>query len=225
MTKKPKVVLSWSTGKDSAWSLHVLRQRSDVEVVGLFSSMTGAEDDRKVSMHGVDRAVVHAQAAAAGLPLEEIFLPDPCPNEVYEEVMGAFIERVRDQGANQVAFGDLYLEDIRKYREDKLAGTGFEPVFPLWGLETTTLAKDMIAGGLKANIVSVDTDQLDAKFIGRAFDETLLADLPPGCDPCGENGEFHTVTYAGPMFSAPIEVALGDVVQGERFWHQQASLA
>jgi len=225
MTARPKVILSWSSGKDSVWSLQVLRRQGDVEVVGLFSSLTGPEDDRKVSMHGVDRAVVHAQAAAAGLSLEEIFLPDPCPNEVYEEVMGAFIGRVRDQGVTNVAFGDLFLEDIRKYREDKLQGTGFEPIFPLWGLDTAALAKEMIAGGLKAHIVSVDTQQLDATFIGRAFDNALLSDLPPECDPCGENGEFHTVTVAGPMFSAPIDVTLGDVVQGEQFHHQRASLA
>lgn len=221
---RPKVILSWSSGKDSAWSLHALKQKGEVEVVGLFSSLTGPEDDRKVSMHGVDRAVVHAQAEAAGLPLEEIFLPDPCPNEVYEEVMGAFIARVRGRGVTLVAFGDLFLEDIRKYREDKLRGTGFEPVFPLWNLDTTELARDMIAGGLKAHLISVDTDQLDAKFIGRAFDDALLAELPSGCDPCGENGEFHTVAVAGPMFSAPIDVVLGDVAQGERFSHQAASL-
>jgi len=225
MTERMKVVLSWSAGKDSAWSLHVLRQRSDVEVVSLFSSLTGDEDDRKVSMHGVDRAVVQAQATAADLPLEEFFLPDPCPNDVYEEVMGAFIERMRAQGVTNAAFGDLFLEDIRKYREDKLRGTGFEPLFPLWQIDTTELAQAMIAGGLKAYIVSVNTEQLDGRFIGRAFDETLLVNLPPGCDPCGENGEFHTVTVAGPMFSASIDVALGDVVQGEGFHHQQASLS
>ena len=141
---------------------------------------------------------MQAQATAADLPLEEIFLPDPCPNDVYEEVMGAFIERVRAQGVTNVVFGDLFLEDIRKYREDKLWGTGFEPLFPLWQIDTTELAQAMIAGGLKAYIVSIDTEQLDGRFIGRAFDETLLANLPPGCDPCGKNGEFHTVTVAGP---------------------------
>lgn len=224
MTERPKVILSWNSGKDSAWSLYVLQSQDEVEVVGLFSSLTGPEDDRKVSMHGVDRAVVQAQAEAAGLSLEEFFLPDPCPNEVYEEVMGAFIERVRDRGVALVAFGDLFLEDIRKYREDKLRGTGFEPVFPLWNLDTTKLAQDMIAGGLKAHLISVYTDQLDAKFIGRAFDDALLAELPPGCDPCGENGEFHSVVVAGPMFGAPIDVTLGEVVHDERFCHQRASL-
>lgn len=225
MNEKPKVVLSWSTGKDSAWSLHALRERDEVDVVGLFSSLTGPDDDRKVTMHGVDRAVLQAQAEAAGLPLEEIFLPDPCPNEIYEEVMGAFIERVRQQGVSLVAFGDLFLEDIRQYREDKLAGTGFEPIFPLWQIDTTELAQEMIKGGLKAHIVSVDTEQLDAKFIGRTFDQTLLDDLPDTCDPCGENGEFHTVCVAGPMFKKPVDVVLGDVTRGERFHHQRASLA
>ncbi|MEL0107881.1 MAG: hypothetical protein VW802_13165 [Rhodospirillaceae bacterium] len=219
-----KAVLSWSTGKDSAWSLYALRQQG-VEVVGLFSSLTGPENDRKVTMHGVDRAVVQAQAAAAGLPLEEIFLPDPCPNEVYEEVMGAFIARIREKGVTHVAFGDLFLEDIRQYREDKLSGTGFEPIFPLWGQNTQTLAREMIAGGLEARVVSVDTDQLDGSFIGRAYDEAFLRDLPDRCDPCGENGEFHTVCFAGPMFQSPVDVVLGDVNEGERYWHQRASLA
>jgi uncharacterized protein (TIGR00290 family) len=219
-----KAVLSWSTGKDSAWSLYALRQQG-VEVVGLFSSLTGPENDRKVTMHGVDRAVVQAQAAAAGLPLEEIFLPDPCPNEVYEEVMGAFITRIREKGVTHVAFGDLFLEDIRQYREDKLSGTGFEPIFPLWGQNTQTLAREMIAGGLEARVVSVDTDQLDGSFIGRAYDEAFLRDLPDRCDPCGENGEFHTVCFAGPMFQSPVDVVLGDVNEGERYWHQRASLA
>jgi len=219
-----KAVLSWSTGKDSAWSLYALRQQG-VEVVGLFSSLTGPENDRKVTMHGVDRAVVQAQAAAAGLPLEEIFLPDPCPNEVYEEVMGAFIARIREKGVTHVAFGDLFLEDIRQYREDKLSGTGFEPIFPLWGQNTQTLAREMIAGGLEARVVSVDTDQLDGSFIGRAYDEAFLRDLPDRCDPCGENGEFHTVCFAGPMFQSPVDVVLCDVNEGERYWHQRASLA
>jgi len=219
-----KAVLSWSTGKDSAWSLYALRQQG-VEVVGLFSSLTGPENDRKVTMHGVDRAVVQAQAAAAGLPLEEIFLPDPCPNEVYEEVMGAFIARIREKGVTHVAFGDLFLEDIRQYREDKLSGTGFEPIFPLWGQNTQTLAREMIAGGLEARVVSVDTDQLDGSFIGRAYDEAFLRNLPDRCDPCGENGEFHTVCFAGPMFQSPVDVVLGDVNEGERYWHQRASLA
>ncbi|MGA0395246.1 MAG: ATP-binding protein [Rhodospirillales bacterium] len=219
-----KAVLSWSTGKDSAWSLYALRQQG-VEVVGLFSSLTGPENDRKVTMHGVDRAVVQAQAAAAGLPLEEIFLPDPCPNEVYEEVMGAFIAPIREKGVTHVAFGDLFLEDIRQYREDKLSGTGFEPIFPLWGQNTQTLARAMIAGGLEARVVSVDTDQLDGSFIGRAYDEAFLRDLPDRCDPCGENGEFHTVCFAGPMFQSPVDVVLGDVNEGERYWHQRASLA
>ena len=219
-----KAVLSWSTGKDSAWSLYALRQQG-VEVVGLFSSLTGPENDRKVTMHGVDRAVVQAQAAAAGLPLEEIFLPEPCPNEVYEEVMGAFIARIREKGVTHVAFGDLFLEDIRQYREDKLSGTGFEPIFPLWGQNTQTLAREMIAGGLEARVVSVDTDQLDGSFIGRAYDEAFLRDLPDRCDPCGENGEFHTVCFAGPMFQSPVDVVLGDVNEGERYWHQRASLA
>ncbi len=219
-----KAVLSWSTGKDSAWSLYALRQQG-VEVVGLFSSLTGPENDRKVTMHGVDRAVVQAQAAAAGLPLEEIFLPNPCPNEVYEEVMGAFIARIREKGVTHVAFGDLFLEDIRQYREDKLSGTGFEPIFPLWGQNTQTLAREMIAGGLEARVVSVDTDQLDGSFIGRAYDEAFLRDLPDRCDPCGENGEFHTVCFAGPMFQSPVDVVLGDVNEGERYWHQRASLA
>ncbi|MEX2451245.1 MAG: hypothetical protein WD407_10355 [Rhodospirillales bacterium] len=222
--QKPKVILSWSTGKDSAWALHALRSRGEVEVVGLLSTTTGPDTGRRVTVHGVDCGVLRAQAEAAGLPLEEVPLPDPCPNEVYEQAMGAAVEHLKARGVTRIAFGDLFLEDVRAYREVKLQGTGLTPIFPLWGLDTAALARDMIAGGLKAYLISIDTEQLDARFIGRGFDVALLADLPPGCDPCGERGEFHTVTYAGPMFGAPVTISLGEITHGARFCHQEAAL-
>ncbi|MEQ8193852.1 MAG: hypothetical protein RIB59_05125 [Rhodospirillales bacterium] len=222
--QKPKAILSWSTGKDSAWALHRLRSRGDVDVVGLLSTTAGPDEGRRVTVHGVDRGVLLAQAKAAGLPLEEVPLPDPCPNEAYEQAMHTVVERLKAHGVTHIAFGDLFLGDVRAYREEKLQGSGLTPLFPLWGLETGALARDMIAGGLEARLISIDTEQLDGRFIGRAFDEALLNELPSGCDPCGERGEFHTVACAGPMFGSPVNVTLGDVVQGERFCHQEAVL-
>jgi uncharacterized protein (TIGR00290 family) len=223
--QKSKVILSWSTGKDSAWALHVLRSRDEVEVVGLLSTTTGPDADRRVTVHGVDCGVLRAQAEAAGLPLEEVPLPDPCPNEAYEQAMLAAVERLKARGVTRIAFGDLFLEDVRAYREEKMQGSGLDPIFPLWGMNTATLACEMVIGGLKARLISIDTEQLDARFIGRAFDAALLEDLPPGCDPCGERGEFHTVAFAGPMFAAPVNVSLGEITHGGRFCHQDASLA
>jgi uncharacterized protein (TIGR00290 family) len=222
--QKPKAILSWSTGKDSAWALHVLRSRGEVEVVGLLSTTTGPDTGRRVTVHGVDCGVLRAQAEAAGLPLDEVALPDPCPNEAYEQAMHTVVGRLTARGVTRIAFGDLFLQDVRAYREEKLQGTGLAPIFPLWGLETGALARDMIAGGLKAHVISVDTEQLDARFIGRGFDAALLADLPPGCDPCGERGEFHTVAFAGPMFGAPLDIALGEISHDGRFSHQEAIL-
>ncbi len=210
-----KALLSWSTGKDSAWSLHVLRQRPDVEVVGLFTTVNAAFD--RVAMHAVRRRLLEAQAAAAGLPLHVIEIPWPCPNEAYEAALGAFVSEQKAQGIDAMAFGDLFLEDIRAYRETKLAGSGIEPVFPLWGCETGALAREMIGGGLKARLTCVDPKKLAPSFAGRAFDETLLADLPEGIDPCGENGEFHTCVFAGPMFAQPIHMQLGGVHERDGF--------
>ncbi len=210
-----RVLLSWSSGKDSAWTLHVLRRDPSIELCGLLTTLN-AEFDR-VAMHGVRRTVLEAQAAAAHLPLWIVPLPWPCPNEVYEQRMAEACQRAIAENIDAVAFGDLFLEDVRAYRERQLAPTGLEPLFPLWQIPTDALARDMIAGGLRARLSCVDTKQLPASFAGREFDSDLLRDLPPGADPCGERGEFHTCVYAGPMFSAPLELATGEVVTRDGF--------
>jgi uncharacterized protein (TIGR00290 family) len=210
-----RTLLSWSTGKDSAWALHALRQRPDVTVVGLVTTVNTAFD--RVAMHGVRRALLEAQADAAGLPLHVLPIPHPCPNEDYERIMGTFIARQAAEGVEAIAFGDLFLEDIRRYREQKLAGTGIVPLFPLWGLDTARLARDMIAASLSAYITCVDPKKLLASFVGRRFDLDLLAELPAGVDPCAENGEFHSFACAGPMFSRPIAVQVGEIVHRDGF--------
>jgi uncharacterized protein (TIGR00290 family) len=210
-----KVLLSWSSGKDSAWALHRLRQRGDFEVAGLLTTLNAAFD--RVAMHSTRRALLEAQAAAAGVPLFTVPLPWPCSNEHYEAAMRIACDTAVAQGIEAMAFGDLFLEDIRRYREEKLAGTGLEPVFPVWGLDTRALAEEMIAGGLRARIVCVDPKKLPAEFAGRDFDAEFLRDLPEGVDPCGENGEFHTAVYAGPMFREPIAIESGEVVERDGF--------
>ena len=210
-----RTLLSWSSGKDSAWSLHVLRRRPGIEVVGLVTTVNGAFD--RVAMHGVRRALLEAQAAAAGLPLHVLEIPYPCPNETYEQTMGAFVAQQVAAGVEAMAFGDLFLEDIRRYRETKLAGTGIAPLFPLWGIETGRLAREMVAGGLVAYVSCLDPGKLPARFAGRRFDAALLDELPPDIDPCAENGEFHTFCCAGPMFTRPIAVAPGEVVTRDGF--------
>ncbi len=213
-----RVLLSWSSGKDSAWALHVLRQRSDVELVGLLTTFNEAAD--RVAMHGVRRSLVQAQSAAAGLPLWFIQLPWPCSNEIYESRMRDAIDRARKSGVTHFAFGDLFLEDVRDYRVRQLAGTGIEPLFPIWSneRETPQLARQMLASGLSAVLTCVDPKQLDPKFIGRRFDEDLLAELPPTVDPCGERGEFHTFCCAGPMFDKPIAITVGESSLRDGFW-------
>jgi uncharacterized protein (TIGR00290 family) len=210
-----KTLVSWSSGKDSAWMLHVLRQRPDIELAGLVTTVNAAFD--RVAMHGVRRALLRAQADAAGLPLFELPIPHPCPDEVYDRIMGDFVAVQAAQGIEAMGFGDLFLQDIRRYREQKLAGTGVEPLFPLWGTDTTRLAREMIAGGLVAHIVCLDPRKLSERLAGRRFDKGLLADLPGGVDPCGENGEFHTFASGGPMFSRAIPVTPGDVVTRDGF--------
>ncbi len=213
------ILLSWSGGKDSSLSLHTLRQTPGVEVVGLLTTVT--EEYDRISMHGVRRPLLEQQAAAAGLPLHIIWIPPDCTNEIYEERMAAALAPHREQGIRRVAFGDLYLEDIRAYRESKLAGAGMEALFPVWGRDTAELAREFIAQGFEAILVCVDTQTLDAAFAGRAFDEALLRDLPPGVDPCGENGEFHTFVHAGPIFRVPISVQRGgQEARLERFRYQ-----
>ena len=213
-----RVLLSWSSGKDSAWALHVLRQRGEVEVVGLATTFNEAFG--RVAMHGVRAELVQAQADAAGLPLWPVPLPWPCSNDEYEIRMRAAVEKAKAAGVTAFAFGDLFLADIRAYRERQLAGTGVEPLFPIWGTpdDTPALARTMIDAGLQATLACVDPRQLSPTFAGRAFDRALLADLPSGVDPCGERGEFHTFCRAGPMFAAPIRVRAGETVERDGFW-------
>jgi uncharacterized protein (TIGR00290 family) len=212
-----RVLLSWSSGKDSAWTLHTLRQEKDVEIKGLLTTFNDAFD--RVAMHAVRRALAEAQSAAAGLPLWSVPLPWPCSNEEYAKLMSDVIARARLEGITHVAFGDLFLEDVRDYRIRQLEGTGVAPLFPIWSSEKGTpgLARRMLASGLRAVITCVDPKQLDPSFVGREFDATLLAELPKSVDPCGEKGEFHTFCYDGPMFTAPIEVTRGERVEREGF--------
>lgn len=210
-----RVLLSWSSGKDSAWALHVLRQQPGIEIVGLLTTLNSAFD--RVAMHGTRLTVLEAQAAAAQLPLWIIPLPWPCPNQIYEQRMAEACERAVKERIDAIAFGDLFLRDVREYREKQLAPTGLEPLFPLWEIPTAQLARDMIAGGLRARVVCIDPRQLDPAFAGRDFDATFLRDLPPGIDPCGERGEFHSCAYAGPMFSAPIALDAGEIVNRDGF--------
>jgi len=210
-----RVLLSWSSGKDSAWTLRVLRQRADVEVTALLTTFNAAAD--RVAMHAVRRELVRAQAERAHLPLWEVDLPWPCSNEDYESRMRAVCERAVADGIDAVAFGDLFLEDVRAYRERQLAGTGLEPMFPLWGSATPALAREMVAAGVKARITCVDPARLSRTLAGRDLDSALLGELPPTADPCGENGEFHTFVYDAPVFDRPIEVASGIVVERDGF--------
>jgi len=212
---RPKLLLSWSSGKDSAWALHVLRQRDDCEIAGLLTTIN--ESAGRVAMHAVRETLLEQQAAAAGLPLVKIPIPYPCPNEAYEAAMATAMANAKRDGVTMVAFGDLFLEDVRAYRVEKLAGTGIEPVFPVWELETKALAREMVAAGLRAHVTCVDPKQLDPAFAGRTFDTDFLDDLPDGVDPCGENGEFHSFAYEGPMFAQPIPVRAGEVVERDGF--------
>jgi len=215
-----KILLSWSSGKDSAWALHLLNRQHPGAVAGLLTTVNEAVD--RVAMHAVRRDVLEAQAAAAGLPLVVVPIPHPCSNEEYETRMGRAVASAVSSGFTHVAFGDLFLEDVRKYREDRLAGSGLQPLFPVWGLPTSSLANEMIDSGLRARLACVDTRVLDASFVGREFDRALLADLPESIDPCGEKGEFHSCVYAGPMFRAPIRLEPGEIVSREPFvWRDQ----
>jgi diphthamide synthase (EF-2-diphthine--ammonia ligase) len=216
---RPKTLLSWSSGKDCAWALHVLRARGEVEVVGLVTTFD--ETTACVGMHGTPMALVRAQAAAAQLPLIEVPLPWPCSNADYEQRMRALVERAVADGVTRFAFGDLFLEDVRRYREERLAGTGIEPVFPVWTTpqSTAALAREMLASGLAATLVAVDTNQLAAHFAGRLYDATLLADLPETVDPCGERGEFHTFCHAGPMFARPVPFESRDEIDRDGLRH------
>lgn len=210
-----KILLSWSSGKDSAWALHTLNQTHPGAVAALLTTVNEAVD--RVAMHAVRREVLEAQAAAAGLPLRIVRIPYPCPNAIYEARMGHAVTAAVTDGFTHVAFGDLYLEDVRRYREERLAGSGLTPMFPIWGMPTATLATQMIEGGLRARLSCVDTRVLPASFAGREWDADLIRELPPGVDPCGENGEFHTCVHAGPMFRAPLAITRGELVTREPF--------
>jgi uncharacterized protein (TIGR00290 family) len=217
-----KILLSWSSGKDSAWALHVLNRQHPGAVAALLTTVNEAFD--RVAMHGVRRDVLEAQARAAHLPLRVVTIPDQCVNEVYERRMGAAVAAAVADGFTHVAFGDLFLEDIRRYREERLAGTGLTPLFPLWQMPTRTLAREMIAGGLRARISCVDTRVLDARFVGRSFDDSLLDDLPATVDPCGENGEFHTCVYDGPMFQELMDLEPGRLESRSSFTWAELTL-
>lgn len=195
--------------------VHVLRTRGEHEIGGLLTTIN--EPAQRVAMHAVRVELLEAQADALGLPLWQIPIPSPCPNEEYERAMSAAVARAVAEGFTHMAFGDLFLEDIRRYREERLAGTGLTPIFPIFGADTTTLAREMIAAGLAARLTCVDPRVLDPRFAGRDFNAQLLADLPPSIDPCGERGEFHSFAYAGPMFRAPIDVESGIVVERDGF--------
>ena len=210
-----KILLSWSSGKDSAWALHALNQTHPGAVGALLTTVNEAVD--RVAMHAVRRDVLVAQAAATGLPLIVVPIPSPCPNEIYEARIRVAVEAAVRDGFTHAAFGDLFLEDVRRYREEKLAGTGLTPIFPIWGIPTNELAEQMIDGGLRARLACVDTRVLDASLIGREWDRALLQELPAGIDPCGEKGEFHTCVYAGPMFDGPLVLTAGEVVTREPF--------
>ena len=214
MTRE-RALLSWSSGKDSAWALHLLRQSAEVEVVGLLTTINQVAD--RVAMHAVRSEVLRAQADAVGLPLFPVPIPSPCSNAEYEAAMSGAVERARADGISVMAFGDLFLEDIRDYRVAKLAGTGLRPIFPVWGMPTHALARQMISEGLRARLTCVDPRQLSAKLVGREFDARLLDELPKDVDPCGERGEFHTFAYAGPMFRCPVAIESGEIVERDGF--------
>lgn len=211
----PKALIAWSSGKDSAWALHETRQSGTYEIVGALTTVTETFD--RVSMHGVREALLAAQLDAAGLAPVRVPIPYPCPNEVYEARMAAALADARTVGVTHVIFGDLFLEDVRRYREDKLAGTGIAPAFPLWGRPTAALAREMIDRGVEAWLACVDPKQLPASLAGRCLDHALLAELPSTADPCGENGEFHTFVAAGPMLRARIAIRVGEVVSRDGF--------
>ena len=213
--QKSKCLISWSSGKDSAWTVHVLRQRPDIELGGVLTTVN--EKYQRVAMHAVREELLEAQADALGLPLWKVPIPSPCPNEIYEQAMARAVTRAVSQGFTHMAFGDLFLEDIRRYREEKLAGTGLTPLFPLFGADTSQLAREMIDSGLKARLTCVNPNVLDRRFAGRDFDASLLAELPASVDPCGERGEFHTFAHAGPMFRRPVPFRAGEVVARDGF--------
>jgi uncharacterized protein (TIGR00290 family) len=210
-----RTLLSWSSGKDSAWSLYLLRQHAEFEVVGLLTTFN--REANRVAMHGVRRELVEAQANEVGIPLWDVDLPSPCSNADYENIMKETCRAAVQAGIEFMAFGDLFLRDIREYRERQLQGCGLTPIFPVWDVPTNQLARTMIASGLKAKLTCVDSQSLSPEFVSREFDEQLLSDLPSQIDPCGENGEFHSFVYAGPMFRRGLSIEVGEIVTRDRF--------
>ncbi len=212
---KKRTLLSWSSGKDSAWALHLLQQDPGIELLGLFTVIN--QKYNRVSMHATRLEMLQRQAQAVGLPVETISLPDPCTNEEYDATMRRFVTEATEKRIECMAFGDLFLEDVRKYRENQLKGTGIEPLFPLWGIPTSELAEQMQSAGLEAYVSSVDLKKLPSRFAGRKWSRDLLAEFPKDCDPCGENGEIHTVVVGGPMFRKTVLVRIGDIVNRNGF--------
>jgi len=212
---KPKALIAWSSGKDSAWALHEVRRAGDYDIVGALTTVT--ETFQRVSMHGVRGEILRAQHAAIGLPSVIVPIPYPCPNEIYEARMAAALDEAKRAGVTHVIFGDLFLEDVRAYREQKLAGTGITPLFPLWQRPTKALAREMITAGVETYLVCVDLKQLPKSFAGRRFGNSLLAELPTSADPCGEKGEFHSCVVAGPMLSRRIDVTVGETIERDGF--------
>lgn len=210
-----KALLSWSSGKDSAWALHLLQQEGDVDVVALICTVNKEFD--RVAMHGVKVELVRTQAKNAGLPLWTVQIPYPCSNEEYDRAMTSLIGKARTENIECLAFGDLFLEEVRRYREERLKDTGITPLFPLWGMSTKQLSKKMISGGLKAVIICIDPKRLSREFVGREYNESFLDDLPVDIDSCGENGEFHSFAFDGPMFHKPIGLSSGEVVDRDGF--------
>ena len=217
-----RTLLSWSSGKDSAWSLHLLRQQNEHEIVGLLTTFNQAAN--RVAMHAVRRRLVEAQAQAAGIPLWDVDLPWPCSNADYERIMKEKCKAAVESGIECVAFGDLFLTDIRAYREKQLENSGLQPIFPVWGMPTRELACSMIKSGVRAKLTCVDPKLLAPEFVGREFDEQLLSEFPSDIDPCGENGEFHTFVYAGPMFRHDLSVEVGEIVSRDGFVFADLSL-
>jgi len=211
MPSRPKALVAWSSGKDSAWALHEVRRNGEVEVVGALTTVTSAFG--RVSVHGLREELLMRQLDAAALPATVVRIPYPCPNEVYEREMAKAMAQALFEGITHVVFGDLFLEDVRRYREERLSAIGMMPLFPLWGRPTDALAREMIAAGVEAHLVAVDLKKLPARFVGRRFDRVLLDELPAGIDPCGENGEFHSFVAAGPMLKQAIAVTVGETVE------------
>lgn len=212
---KKKALMSWSTGKDSAWTLYKLQQNQDVELVGLFCTIN--KEFERVAIHGVRVELLKQQAERLRLPIEIIELPYPCSNADYETIMGQFIKRAKGQAIEYFAFGDLFLEDIRNYREKQFKGSGIKPIFPIWGIPTDKLSRDMVSSGVRAVITCIDPKQIPEEFVGRVYDDDFLDALPDTVDPCGENGEFHSFAFSGPMFKEPIDIVVGDIVHRDGF--------